>query len=478
MTLEELVKQYKQHEVDFLLPQKKGDHHAYLDLYLLYSSPDKRWQEVQSLIFYYLNHYLKQYRTKKIAENELLTKLQFPEVSYIALGHCVTGISGRGTGGERAYILKEDIFDNPDVQKIGLSAIASTSIAIGGLGPDLLSDMVANFGMRHLLEYTAEQAEMYGLETREFQISRALTKNLQDWEPIPRVRLPFFASTGEPRILVPRHIVRRLPLLTTGGFFDTYLKYFLRQEESDRLNSLRTLGRKPKISRVTLKDIIEKLVKKYESVGEATREISLQRPHLVENYLKDPFIFKRKVKKREKEAIDWVKYKRSLQNIKSGAKFAHAYAEEIRKIFTALYSGNLTSGRLEKQSEGNMYYYDITFGNSADTTFFRFLYNQKIKSGVVIFEVKNYDRTKIGNPQYSQAAAYTIANGRELVFLARRKLISRKDIEKARRHFLTHKILLLPISDEDIKELLDKRRDNPNNFDIHLVSRAQEILEA
>ena len=183
MTLEAFLKKYKQHEVDFLLPKSKGDNHVYLDLFFLYSSPEQRWQEVHALIQQYLNFYLKKYKDKKVTEEELLLKLHFPEVPYVALGHCKNGIYGRGSGDDRAYIFKDYIFDNEDVKKVGIEALAGLSISIGGIGPDLLSDMVANFAMLRLLEYTNEQVALYSIETREFQIGRVLNVGSFEWEP-------------------------------------------------------------------------------------------------------------------------------------------------------------------------------------------------------------------------------------------------------------------------------------------------------
>ena len=478
MTLEGLLKKYKQHEIDFLLPKSNGDNHLYLDLFFLYSSPEQRWQEVHALIHQYLNFCLKKYKDKKMNEGELLAKLHFPEVPYVALGHCKKGIYGRGTGDDRAYVFKDYIFDNEEVKKVGIEALAKLSISIGGIGPDLLSDMVANFAMLRLLEYTNEQVSIYGLETREFQISRILKVKNLEWEALPKVKLPFFKKTGEPRVLVPRHLVKRLPLLTTTGFYDNYLKYVLQEEEQDRLNTIRIIGQKPKVDKVTLDEIEKKLLAVYESLGEATREKTLQKPSLIDDYLADPLVFKRKHVKKPKEKIDWAAYIKELQAVGYGKENARIYAEVLRKIFTALYKGDFVNGSLEEQSVDGLYFYDVIFGNSADTAFFRFLRNQQIKAGAVICEAKNYDKTKVSNSQFNQANGYTISGARELVFLISRKESDDKSIERAKRHFLSHKVLLLPIYDEDVIDMLKVRDKDLDSFDTLLVERAKIIMGA
>ncbi|GAI29847.1 unnamed protein product, partial [marine sediment metagenome] len=90
-TLNELINKYKGHEVDFVLPSDIGDTPLYLDLYLLYESPDQRWHKVQTLIYEYFNSYLKKYRNREISEENLINALKFPEVPYIALGYCREG---------------------------------------------------------------------------------------------------------------------------------------------------------------------------------------------------------------------------------------------------------------------------------------------------------------------------------------------------------------------------------------------------
>lgn len=473
MTLEQLVKKYRPHEVDFILPKVTGDNRAYLDLYLVYKSPDKRWHKVHSLIYEYLNYYLEAYRKGEISEDDLIPKLHFPEVPYIALGHCKDGIYGRGSGDNRAWVFKDSIFDNEEVQKVGMPALAKMSIAIGGLGPDLLSDLVANFAMHYLLEYTLEQAAIYDLPLAEFALPRALDAENFEWEPVAKARLPYFKQTGEPRILVPKHLTRRLPLLTTGSFFDNYLQHVLQEEKMDRLRAHRTFGHEPKVS---LTEIIEELKKKYETTGEAAREISLKRPDLVETYLKNPLRYKKT--RRRKENIDWNQYTKDLARIPSGKDHAREYAEYIRKVFTSLYDGSFINGSLEENSVDGLYYYDITFANSANTNFFNFLRNQKIKTGVVIFEAKNYGKKHIGNNAFNQASGYTIAGARELVFLVSREAVNKKDIERAKRHLLSHKVIILPLADGDIQDLLRQRENNPLNFDTLLIERAKQILSA
>jgi hypothetical protein len=475
ITLDKFVKKYKAYEVDFVLPKPSGDRPIYLDLYLLYESPEVRWHKVQAIVYEYFNHYLKLYKAKRITGDELTTNLHFPEVPWIALGHCKKGIEGRGTAGERAEIIKRFIFDDPKVLQIGMDAIAKLSVEVENIGPDVMSDMVANFGMHQLLEYTQEQVKIFDLKTTEFQVARVLDLDTLKWKPRLKVQLPYFEATGEPRIFVPRHLVRRLPLFSTAGFFDKFLRHILREAEQGRAESMKTIGKKPRIS---FKQVAEELKRQYGSVGDATRKIAKQNPDYVINYLKNPYIFQSAKRRKVKEKINWDRYIAELKKISPGKPAARQYAEYLRKIFTALYDGRLINGTLEEKSEGGMFFYDINFSNGANTPLFHIIRNQQIKAGVVIIEAKNYGASKLGNKEFNQSRAYTLANGRELVILATRKDVTDGDIQKARRHFLAQRCIILPISDSDIMNLIDARRDDKDFFDELLIERLQKILTA
>lgn len=480
MTLNDLIAKYKQHEVDFILPDPEGDVPVYLDLYLLYESPEERWHKVQALLYTHFNHYLKKHREGTITEEALISALYFPEVSLIAFGHCKTGTEGRGTARERAELIKRFIFDDTDVQVVGMDAIAKMSVEIENVGPDVLSDMVANFAMHYLIDYTREQVEIYGLKTAEQQIPRVLNTSPFGWRALPKIQLPYFidpkTEDAEPRVLVPRHLVRKLPILSARGFFKNFLRFVLKAEKEDRVAMLRTIGKKPK---VFFKDVEKDLVTRYGSVAAAAKSLVRDRPELIKDYVKNPHLYEKLARKRKRnEGIDWRAYKEELTKIAGGKEHARTYAEYLRKVFTALYSGNLMNGKLEEKSEDDLFFYDITFTNAADTPFFRALKNQQIKAGVLILEAKNYEKTDMGNDEFNQSRAYTITGGRELVFLATRRNITDRDITRARRHFLSAKVVVLPLSDADVFALIDARNGDPERFDVLLVERLQKILSA
>jgi hypothetical protein len=474
MYLDDVIKKYKQHEVDFIIPQE-NDVPAYLDLYLLYESPENRWHKVQSLIYTYFNNFLTKYRLDEISPDHLVSSLLFPEVSIIGLGHCKSGDNGRGTAKERALIIKKFIFDNPNIKKVGITELARMSVEMENIGPDTLSDMVANFGMHYLIDYTTEQVKSLKLETAEYSISRSIDVETFKWKPLLKIKLPYFKETGTARVLVPKHLAKKITFLSREGFFDNYLRYILREEAEDRLRTIQTIGQEPKIS---FEEIKQDLIKRYGSVGDATRKLSQENPDFIPSYLGDPHKFEKRKTRRMKEKINWKQYADELKQLPGGKEYALQYAEFLRKVFTAMYGEKLLDGVMQQKSEDGIFYYDISFANNSNTALFGLIKNQNIKAGSLLIEAKNYCTTDVANKEFNQARGYTIVNGRELVFLVFRRDVSNKDIERSRRHFLSQRCLIIPISDKDITDMLSLRNNNPRNFDYILVKRFHEILRA
>ncbi len=470
-TLDDVVKKYKGFEVDFVIPRKGGDVRTYIDLYLMYESRDPEWHEVQAIVFDYFNSLLKRYRAGKISKEELLGNLNFPEVQAIGFGHCENGVKGRGTHTERAQLIKTAIFDNPDVEEFGIEALARTSIQIEGIGPDLLSDMVANFALFNLIKYTDEQVKTYSLKTIEVSLPNGFDVGTMSWKPVIKVKLPYF-DNGEHRVLVPRHISRRMPILSPDEFYKGFLKYVLQDEETSRTKIVSTLGKLPKVK---IKDIEKRLERDYESVHLAARFIAKEKPKLVSEYVSNPHKFDSKRRPR-KPKVSWQGYIDELRDLGTGSKLSKTYSLLLLKIFEAMYGNNLLRGKIETTSVDNIYRYDLHFLNASTTSFFNVLMNQQFKAGSLIIEAKNYGSTDVGNKEFNQGIAYSIKDGRDFIFLIQRADVTDKDIERSQSIYLRQRCVVMPLSDRDIIEMIEQRKDVSDNFDSFLEERLQKIL--
>lgn len=472
-TLDSILKKYKQYEVDFLFPDKDKDVPVYLDLYLMYETADEVWNEVHTTIFWYFDKLLTDYKSKNISDSKLIELLHFPEVHELGYGHCVKGTEGAGTAGKRAVLLKETIFDNPDVGEVGLAALAKLAIQIDGFGPDLLSDMTAAFALDNLIKYTSEQVETYGLKTMSVNLQRGFDFRSKEWKPRQKVELPYF-DNGECRLLAPRHIVRKMPILSTDEFYKGFLKYILQSEETSRLQTIGVIGKDLKIS---IKDLEDKLEKAHKSVTLAVKEIVAIRPKLVEEYIDNPHRFDNKRRPR-KPRIDWDKYIEDIKNVKPGTESSPEYSKMLLKIFNALYGESLLRGKVESRSYKNTYRYDVNFLNASVTSFFKVLEKAHIVAASLIIEAKNYDKTDVGNKEFNQGLAYTLKDSREFIFLVQRDDIDSSDITRSQQHYLRHGVIIFPLSDSDIIKMIELRKISEKDFDSVLEERLQSILSA
>lgn len=473
ITLSDLIKKYKPFELDFVSPDPKGDVRVYLDLYLMYESKDPEWHEVQAFIFDYFNQLLIAYRAKNISEDDLIGKLNFPEVQAIGFGYCEEGVKGKGTHRERAILIKKAIFDDTNVLSFGLEELAKASIQIEGIGPDLLSDLVGNFALFNLIEYTKEQVNTYNLKTITVNLPNGYDSREKRWRPAVKLDLPYF-DNGDYRLLVPRHISRRMPILSTNEFYKGFLKYVLQDEELSRRRILGTFGKKPKVK---IKDLEKNLENRYESIHLAARIIAKERPQLVKDYAKNPHQFESKRRPREQK-IPWQDYIKEIKSLPSGNKSSRDYSLLLLKIFKAVYGGNLLRGKIETVSHGEVYRYDLNFLNASTTSFFKVLSNQKIKAGLIVIEAKNYGSTDVGNKEFNQSLAYTITDGRDFIFLIQRDEVTEADIKRSKEIYLRHRCIVMPLSDKDIVELIERRKEFDDIFDDFLEERLQQILSA
>lgn len=131
--------------------------------------------------------------------------LTFPEVQGLCIGYSAKGVAGRGTGPEKRRRLLSTITqliqagcDDPSVFEL-VGAFEE------GIGPDLISDMVAKIIMPDLIGFTQRVCSELGLPMESLVYARRT----------PPEDLPFNPSTKAPIVLVPKELLRDLPVAET-----------------------------------------------------------------------------------------------------------------------------------------------------------------------------------------------------------------------------------------------------------------------
>lgn len=136
--------------------------------------------------------------------NQMLT---FPEVEGLCIGYATSGSSGRGMGKE----LRENLLDNVRaITAVGIEnpeLFEIVGIFQDKIGPDRISDMIAKIIIEDLILFTQRVCCDCGIPMQSMTYSKGIQQ-----EDLPINRL-----TNKPIILVPKEILRDLPVAEDYG---------------------------------------------------------------------------------------------------------------------------------------------------------------------------------------------------------------------------------------------------------------------
>lgn len=160
--------------------------------------------------------------------------LTFPEVQGLCIGYSAKGVAGRGAGREKRRRLLATITQLVQAGCDDPSVFELVGAFEEGIGPDLISDMVAKIIMPDLIAFTQRACSELGLPMEPLVFAKRT----------PPEDLPFNPSTKAPIILVPMELLRDLPVADT--FADIFWIAEHNQKLRDEFNmlvggSLRTL---------------------------------------------------------------------------------------------------------------------------------------------------------------------------------------------------------------------------------------------
>lgn len=165
--------------------------------------------------FQRVDHYLGLARTGDLAAGrKARAMLGVPEAPEVGFGYTVQGWRGNGLGegslGDELYdlmlrypVLSEACAVEPDALSF-----------VPGFGLDRISDIIVTVGKRHLIDYTLEEAAIYGFSEKRFEEKpvRGIWNSETETHERRVVRLPVRPS-GEPVLLIPGSIVRSTMLV-------------------------------------------------------------------------------------------------------------------------------------------------------------------------------------------------------------------------------------------------------------------------
>lgn len=337
------------------------------------------------------------YRIKRLISKHL------SEPNQIHLGVAKVARKGRGIGEEQEDQVIKALASSSAIRTGAIQAIQEIELHIEGIGPDKISDLVANIILDQLSLFTQDICAQFGISTRPCAVSGYWNQDTREWDG-GYFNLP--VNGIDSYILVPKKFVRReQELMNHRGFYEKYVLDVLKRETLNANDSLvQTL--KNGTRRVTKKSLREDsrfaLSKQFISqfIIEHPDEIDAYRNQLSTDFNPvDPAFFS------GKSELDDPKVENLLQNLRklpTGRKNATTYHMTVLELLEFVFDWGLENFEYEQYMDQGRGRIDIIADNYASGGLFAEL-RAELSATSIPIECKNYS-TDLGNKEFDQIA--------------------------------------------------------------------------
>jgi hypothetical protein len=367
------------------------------------------------------------------------------------MGYSKEGKRGSGVGKFLTELIIETLNESASLLKRGVRHVEEMQLFSVGIGPDRVSDIVANLLKEFLIEYTQRQCELWNIPlTSHVPMQHVFDVKNGSWQD-GYFDLPISPYDKTAMLFVPRRIVRTLPWINYDEFFKMEFSSYLRAKKvRSRLDAGEELalptnsGEKGRVVDITRRQI--ERVDRYVHVKEETAAEA--QPSL--NYI-DP----------GGTCPESDSLTQRLRALEAGNAHAVAYQRLTLEILNFLFNPQLIDGQLEVRTIDGTERRDIIFTNDSDQTFWTYLRTAH-GSFLIMFESKN--TLELDNNHLNQTATYLgDAIGRMAFVVTRNPM---KEAQERKTFAIYNKDgnrkLILVISDADIQTMLDMRCQGKN----------------
>ncbi len=221
-----------QKELAFADVSITDDTAEFIDPWLIKDGPGTFNAQCAELIQSFFGEVLKSISAgDKDRAEQLLSHLH--EVNWTHLGYSSKGARGKAIASEHAGQIYQALKLSRAVKTNILKDLEDTALLIPGIDKDKISDMITNIIMPLLIQFTNEQAVLYGIPQKEIK------KNCHCWDPKTKkwvlsgpFSLPVY--NDKPVLFVPKHIVNYELAVNSKDFYN---KYILEYEQDRHLNN-------------------------------------------------------------------------------------------------------------------------------------------------------------------------------------------------------------------------------------------------
>ncbi|HXA20379.1 MAG TPA: hypothetical protein VN380_25595 [Thermoanaerobaculia bacterium] len=392
-----------QYQLDFVDIDSRRDLPVFLDPYFLSVQTDQWSFEATRTIRSFFEHFVRLVRADDLAgARELFSYLGEPNETCLGLSKGPP--EGRGIGPVNADDMFESLLKSKAIQTGAVEHLEDARIFVDGIGRDKTSDMTTNIIRRHLLEYTRQQAVLWGIPLQ------AGVPSGDYWSSKERRWMADFTDrlivSGKPLLLVPKAVVSADDRYTPQQYHSHHVLEYLKNEHMSMNSALvQRYRRKDGTERafVTKKDLEEQvapLSKAYllkftqdhpEIFGEFREQIRSKMQRMVnENLTFDPL------------PVVTEQLITRLRAIPSGGERATEYHRTVAGILELIFYPDLFAPQLEHEIHEGRKRIDLTLDNGARDGFFHRLHSVlKIPCAYILVECKNYSRD-VANPELDQ----------------------------------------------------------------------------
>ncbi|MCZ7538801.1 MAG: hypothetical protein M5U29_02550 [Anaerolineae bacterium] len=455
-----------QYELPFVDFNIHSDVPLYIDPYAITKDPSNLAAQCHNSIVSYFQCLIEAIRLHETARVRQLIRGRLSEPSEIYLGVGKIARRGRGLGVEQERQVVDAITGSEAARVGAIQAIQEFELHVPGIGPDKISDLVANIILSHLATFTETVCASYGVATQPCAVSGFWNETLQEWDG-EYFNLPVHGTHSY--ILVPKRFVRReRDLMNHREFYDKFVLEVLQRELLSANDSLvQTL--KSGERRVTKKSIREDT--RYPYSKEFLSQFIIENPDVIQEYRDflhdgfkptDPAIYSGRSTIDDPRVEDLLEY---LKTVRTGRAGADAYHDTVFELLQFVFDFALVNFEKEYKMDAGRGRIDVIADNYASGGIFAEL-RQQYKAESIPMECKNY-ADDLGNTEFNQLADRLSPTTSQFGMLFCRSVANREEMmrHQALRWLRQNKLMLL-IDDELLKEFVELR-----------LSRSFEVLD-
>ncbi len=468
-----------QFQLDFVNVDIEKDFPVYLNPFVFSARQDLFSFEATRTVRSFFQHNLELIEINDIAKARENFRY-LGETNETCLGMSKGLPRGKGVGEENSEDVFESILNSQAVKSGLVDDLEDTAIFIEGIGKDKVSDMTTNIIRHNLIKYTQEQCRLNNIPLQS-NVASGFYWDItsKKWN---EEYTDMLVIDGRPILLVPKGVVSYVKEFNHDKYHQHFALEFLKGDHLERNTRLVQ-------TRVNKKGEVRRFVTK-KSLKD--KELPEGKFPLIDFTQKHPQVFKKfkeetskLIKSLENEDLDNTDQSKiidylisELKNTPTGGDDASKYHNLMVGILELVFYPNLINPIKEREINDGRKRIDICFDNAASGSgfFHRLQHSFQIPCQYIFFECKNYTKD-VANPELDQMVGRLApSRGKFGIILCRD--IDNEDLfmKRCSDSYKDNHGLIIPLTDKDIIDILEKKKEGIDQTEIILSNKARDIM--